>query len=321
MVLQADEHAVRTTRLYASDVAAAMGLSPYKSPADVYAELTMSMEPSKSSPAMELGNHLEPIVLDWAEGWEHGGPGLGPITRDVGHLHYQHQTLPLGAHLDGIAQDTREIVEAKTSGLLGPPRGNWGELGGGWGEPGTNEIPTEYLVQMHVQMMCRHPDPTGFGESLRAHLVAFIHGKGFVHYVVPMDCDLRRDIAEFATKFWGYVERREPPDDLGTPDIEILKRVRRESKKKIQIDTHCVSQWLQARDEKKHAEKREEETRATLLTELGDADTGLCDLGRITYFRQSRKGVDLVKLHEEFPEVADQVVQTVSYPVLRFKAE
>ena len=57
-------HALRQCDLTASDVAAPLGLHPYKTPAQVYAEKTgRALPPKKSASVLSRGKRLEPVFL------------------------------------------------------------------------------------------------------------------------------------------------------------------------------------------------------------------------------------------------------------------
>ena len=54
--------AVRSNHITATDVAAIMGTSPWKTPTDIYLEKCLPMDPLEPSPAMVWGTLMEPVL-------------------------------------------------------------------------------------------------------------------------------------------------------------------------------------------------------------------------------------------------------------------
>jgi len=149
----------RRNHIGASDMAAIMGLSPWRTPYDVWAEKTGRLvdEADPDNEVMALGTLLETGVLDFA------GSVLGPIRRNQ---FRKHPSLPIGGHLDAIRVGTNEPVEAKTAGLLGPLREPWGD-------EGTDHVPDRILIQVHTQCLALAPV-----EVERAYVAALLGGQG-----------------------------------------------------------------------------------------------------------------------------------------------
>ena len=160
----------RRKRLGATDISAIFGVNPYRTAYEVWLDKRDLLEDWKGNDATELGNRLEPALLDEAEHrW-------GPINRNVTVFA---KDLPSASTLDGQLIETGEPIETKTAGLLN----EFAELGH-WGEPGTDEIPDWYLVQCHTQILCT-------GASL-CRMLALIAGRGMVEYEIRRDqqvCD------------------------------------------------------------------------------------------------------------------------------------
>src|SRR5690606_29202656 len=112
--------AERRKAIGASDVAAVLGVSPWATPWEVWAEKTGRLEPWSGNAATDLGTRLEPVIMDMAEA------ELGPIERSV---RVAHATLPLAVNLDGRTADGHLPVEAKTAGMMHRTRDDWGAPG------------------------------------------------------------------------------------------------------------------------------------------------------------------------------------------------
>lgn len=260
----------RKERLGSSDMAAILGFDSFRNAHDVWLEKTDKLEPeTKQSDAMRMGTLLEPAVLQYAE------EELGKLTRnqfrsakDLG--------FPLGANIDAIVISTGEPVEAKTSGLQsGVPYGEWGD-------PLTDQVPDRVIVQAMVHLICL------VEVKEVCHVPALLGGRGFTRYIVPRDQDVIDTIAEEGHKFWNnHVLADVPPTNL-TPSLAVVKRVRREPNKTVDVDASLVNQWQLFAAAESEAKKGKEKCLAEILATIGDAEAAVCDLGKFTYLEQSR---------------------------------
>lgn len=247
----------------ASDVPAILGKSPWVNAADVYwSKLRGSGD--KTNDAIEAGNLLEPAVLAWA------GQQLGGVVPGDWKVHENGIN---AASLDGQTMDG-EPVEAKTSGIVGPGSPHQ------WGEAGTDEIPDYYYLQVQAQLLV-----TG---ARRAWVPALIGNRGFVMYQVARHERLIATIEAVSVRFWNQVKRQEPPEGV-IASLGTLSKIRREANKTVDISDAAVERYLIAKRMRAAWEDEEEQAKAALLTEFGDADAGRWSGGEFTYFEQSRK--------------------------------
>lgn len=122
----------RRSRIGGSDVAAILGLSKYRTKLGVYLEKKSLIPPPELKDIMHVGLLMEP-VLDRVYRLRVGNATFEP-QGDI-----RHRDLPFfGGHPDRITRDRLRLLEMKTAGLYMMDK---------WGEPGTNEIPIDYLVQ------------------------------------------------------------------------------------------------------------------------------------------------------------------------------
>lgn len=264
--------AERQQRLHATDVAAILGLSPHRVGYEVWLEKSGRIEPWGGNAATEIGSRLEAPILDVAES------ELGPLRRNVLRV-ADGLDFPLAATLDAELHP-QVPVEAKTSGIVGPVYGEWGE-------DGTDVVPPAYLVQLTVQMLCSGSD--------LAHLYALLGGRGIVRYRVVRDEEVVRTISEFCGRWWQrhVVEAIEPERTEPVP-LEVVKRIRRQPHKTIALDdsaTQTIAEYELAKAKKNTWEKCLADAQANLLLLLGDAEAAtLPDGRRLTYLEQARKG-------------------------------
>lgn len=205
--------AERRGYLGASEVADAIGVG-HGSPLFVYGLKTGEIAKVEPTPAMRHGVLLEPIVAE-------------EFIRATSHIlvkgrTFTHATLPLRAHLDYevMGPDPDEP---------GPVGNSWVRIGNcqckatseyaeGWGDPGTDEIPERYLIQVTVEM------------GLSGHRVTwvprFMQGKELEVFVVHFDADLYAWIEGRVQEFWSLVVARTPPPVDGSEGARAYLRER-----------------------------------------------------------------------------------------------
>lgn len=265
----------RRSRIGSSDMAAILGLDSYRNAYDVYLEKTGKLipEPEAENDPRAAGKILEPAVLTFGEQW------LGPITRNQ-YRSARDKGIPIGALVDAIVNESGAPVEAKTSGLYGFTKDVWGD-------EGTDQVPDRVIIQSHVHMLCTDAEV--------CYVPVFIAFRGFVKFIVPRDKDVIDIISNEAQRFWSaHVLADTPPTNL-TPNLAVVKRIRREPSKTVAIDQAVVNEWLGARDARLAAEKFEEARKAEVLTALGDAEAGESALGTVTYLEQTRKAYEVAE--------------------------
>jgi len=288
----------RKHHLGASDMAAVLGISPFATAYDVWAEKTGRIEGKAETEAMRLGKRFEPAILDEAE------ERLGILERNVW-LTKKSSGSPLASTLDARLVAGGFPVEAKRC-----------RSSEAWGEAGTDEIPDYYNVQVQVQMLCSETD--------LAHLVALLDGETFVFYRIPRSDEIIKIIVDRAFEFWNKnVIGGEPPAE-SAPSEETFKKLRREPASIVPVDeagAAAVAEWNAARDEQLLAEKREKEAAEPIRALFGTSEAlQLPDGGRVTYLEQRGAPVTDVKgLREAHPEIAAKYVRENSFRVLRLK--
>lgn len=281
-----------------SDMAAILGVSPWATAHDVWLEKTGKLQEREPTEAMMAGTFLEEGILLYAESQ------LGKIQRN------QFRTYPeahLGAHIDALAMDRgEEPIEAKKVELTNPSFE-------AWGDPGTDQVPDEVIVQCHVHMICQ-------GKTRpveRCHVAGLIAGR-LSMYEVPYSPELVETICETAACFWEHRVQADSPPTNTLPSVETLRRVRRQPGKMAPVDPGLVRTYLAAQAAVKEAEAAEETARAVLLTALGDAEGGDAgEAGIVSYLTQTRKTLDTKRLTAERPEIAAEFMKSTSFPVLR----
>jgi len=284
---------MRINHLGGSDMAAILGVDPYRNAYDVYLEKTEQLKEGKVSDAAEAGNYLEDGVLNFAEA------RLGKLVRNQYRSAKERGIdCPIGVNCDAIIVEPNngdakkgEPVEAKTSQL-------YYYRGGEWGKEGTDEVPDRTILQCHAQMLC-----TG---TETCHVPALVGGKGLVMYHVNIDEELKELLIVNSNDFWNnHVLKNIPPEDL-VPSLPVIKRIKREPDTIIEIPQDIVSNWILSKEQLKAAEKNKKSAESLLLAALGTAEAGRCREGTVTYLETHRKGYE---------------VKPSTYRTLRYKKE
>lgn len=191
----------RSSHLGGSDIPAILGLSKFVTPLDVWREKVgpdvcreNGIEPlpeRQDTGPMKWGRILEPVLVQ--EAAKSTGFKLGPaveITEDW-----------KIAHLDATLND--DPLEAKTA------RGD-----DGWGESGSDDIPSWYLPQVlwYMHMANRQ----------QAHVAALIGGSDFRVYRIERDQKLEDAILEAAKRFWfEHVVEGKPPESTSLEESKV----------------------------------------------------------------------------------------------------
>lgn len=194
------------SRIGPSDIGAITRLDPHRTPLSVYARIVAGTEQA-DNPSLSRGRHLEPAVLAMylertgAEVLERAAP-----SRHVGDF--------WRLSLDGrVNRDGRRVVEVKTAGRS--------EVGN-WGEPGTDQIPQQYIFQ--TTLYGGMAMALGLVDSADVDVAALVAGDLAV-YSVPFSAELFAMLQAAAERFWvdHVVPRKPPPPSEPFADLEALR--------------------------------------------------------------------------------------------------
>jgi putative phage-type endonuclease len=266
-----------------SDVAAIMGLSPWKTPYRVYQEKRKEVDDWQGNDATDWGKRMEPAIRQWYS------DSTGRCVRLPGKILYHAKHPYMLASLDGFTDDGR-IVEIKTA-----------RSGKDWGEPGTAAIPDYYAIQVHHYMIV-----TGFEV---ADVAVSIGGSLPELYEVPADKEIQEMIIEACAKFWEKVVSGNPPEPTTYADA-----VQRFGKKKAEGAVSATHgdflnyvELKEVREQISQLEAREESLKGKLILSLGETgDLLIHDDGTplVSYkLANGRKSFDAKSLEKEMPEI------------------
>lgn len=256
----------RRTMVTASDAGAILGIDPWRSAHDVWAEKVLG-ERSPDKWAFARGHALEGPLVGWLD------DRLAPDDLRAYHVNEtrSHAILTwLGATVD------LEVHESQT-GELGGARGlvAVGDAkvtsGYGWGERGARAIPDHYLVQFQVQMTVR---------KVARHycVVDVLEDAEPTMLVTEHDPELEAAILEELDTFRrAYLEPKVPPPNDGSPGAQrLVKKLwgnRAPTGPRLQAtpeSEELARRYLVAKEQRKSAEAEMKAIEAQLCERIGD---------------------------------------------------
>lgn len=197
-----------------SDIGALLGLSPYKTPLQLWAEkVSLSSNVTKDAIHLRFGHHVEPFIASEYE----RQTGLKTVIHAPTIFHPDHGFM--FAHIDRLvlAEDenlaaegqriyAQTLLECKTASVFNRDE---------WGEPGSDQIPPSYLVQCVWYMAVT--------QCKRADLAVLLGNQDFRIYKIHRDMELENLVLDHARQFWfDHVLSKVPPSPVTEEDIRTL---------------------------------------------------------------------------------------------------
>jgi putative phage-type endonuclease len=279
---------VRGGGIGSSDAAAAVGLSSYKSPLELWMEKTgrQSAPDLAANDAVFWGTLLEPIIAQ-----VYADKTGAKVRRLNAVLQHPEQSFML-ANLDRVVQhptDGSGILEVKTAGFRSAA---FWELG----------VPAGYQCQVLHQLAV-----TG---KPWADVAVLIGGQDFRVYRVLRDDDKIADLIEREQKFWQFVEQDTPPavDGSESSGRALVSLYPKDTGLVLDCsdDTEMnrlFADYVAFRQQRVTTEEQENLLKQKLQERLGFASGALLSCGRISW-RQAKDSLetDYKKLATEHPE-------------------
>lgn len=252
---------MRMQGISASESAAACGVSPWSSPAEIYYRKRGELQPQPESRAMRLGRKMEPIIADEFE----AETGLKVVDRQPGL--FAHNGVPwVLATPDGVIDgDTlaefKWMSERRASEALG--------------EQGTDEVPLEWNVQAQQQMFVMGAATVWFGVLVGHDLRVF---------EVQRHEQAIDGIVARVSDLWGRIKNGNPPE-VERHSLDLARQLygKVEPGEVITLSAPIATDWCRYESIGKAIGKlsKERDTlKARILMELGNAEAGLLPDGR-----------------------------------------
>lgn len=331
----------RRTYIGGSDIAAIMGLSPWKTALDVY-ERKISNEPElldeEKRKFFARRKRQEPVVAEML--FDTYGIEVTKLSLDDNPNRYMDPQYPfLAAEID------YEFVMTDAARDAFPARPEWAAIPNGtllngeiktvhpfvakhWGEEGSEEVPIHYAAQSMFGLgIVRRP----------ACLVAALFGiDNLLGFPVMADDETIPGMRSKAVAFWqNHVIPRIPPEPSNMDDI--MKLFARANGRPVEADEKLIEKLEALRNVRASIATFERDAK-DLSFEIADAirlqwglpaalegqkvDNASIRVGGTefaTWKGQSRTTIDSKRLQAEKPEIAKAYSQTSHFRVLRFK--
>lgn len=288
-MLTALQVANRKRGIGGSDAAAVIGLSPWRTPYDVWAEKSGLAAPFEGNEHTRAGELLEPVILQMYAN-RTGNEVRKPIGEDGAPLtlfHREHDFIL--CHPDGLVVDSERLVECKNT-----------KSDYEWGPEGTDQIPISHLIQVNHNMLV-----TGFEVADVAVLIA---GWDFRVYEIRASKAIQRHLIEREGAFWRDVMEGRPPAPQTIEDAQRMYAIA-SINTLVQVDESAAAhhyELMRCRALKAEAEKGEAFHKAALMKFMGAADT-LVDGRKVLATWNQTKGrasFDLERFRKDHPEIA-----------------
>ena len=257
---------LRRSGIGATDASAVLGLNPWRTPLQVWAEKRGEAPPVEQTDAMLWGTILEPVVA--ARYGEVTGRVLWAPEQVIHHP--RHDMLLCSP--DRFVMGEQRGLECKTANAFAAHE---------WGPAGTDEVPQHYLIQcLHCMLV------TGYAAW---DLAVLIGGSDFRIYHIRRDEALLGALCSKLVAWWQrhMVEGVEPAAMRG--DVEWLPLRYRDHDDVLLPagveDALLAAEYKRASADERDATERKESAKARLMQAIGDHD-GLQGEGwRVTWRR------------------------------------
>lgn len=237
----------------ASKVAAILGVSPWESPRSVWHRMHGDLPASEGNESTRRGQYLEPAILAW---WRDQHPEV------LGVLDLQ-PTFTLddwaAATPDAVAinpdKPERVLVEAKSA-----------AFDDDWGTPGTDEIPTYYLVQVQWQMHV-----SGIH---RCYVPIITSRLRFVEYVVDYVPEYGAALEARMREFYDSLAADEPPElDDTVATFDAVRKVHPEIERgeSVELTTEQADDLVTFAHLAKETERSLRLAKSTVIDAMGRA--------------------------------------------------
>ena len=295
----------RRSSIGASDVAAILGLDPYRTGLDIWLEKRGLAEPQASSEASLMGHLLEPVVAT-RYAMVHPEASLRTCETIVGNEPF------FTATPDRVAttHDKEWLVEIKTKSRWTAER---------FGEPGTDQVPPEILCQVLWQMACTGMD--------YCDVALLIDGREYREYSINYDREVAASMQTQARDWWmRHIVNGQEPALTGPSAVAYLKEKFAEVQGEVIVATPTEEQMLDelatARRAMAAAEQRVEAAQVALMARIADAPGLTGSAGKISWRHQKgRTTVDYKRLVADLGVAEEQLAQyqTTGSPIRVFR--
>lgn len=274
-----------------SDVAAIMGVSPWKSAATVYLEKIGEIPlEGNDSERMRIGRDLEEYVA------QRFSEVTGKKVRRNNYMLYHDEYPFIFADIDREVVGENAILECKTTNSYA--KSQW-----------ENGAPIYYELQCQHYMLV-----TG---AERCYIACLIGNEAFTYHVIERDAEAMSALLSIEKEFWeNYIEGEKLPPPDGSDDYSEALRVIYKGGVDDAVELSSRASNNIARLDVLNEEIKERKTEVEILKqeiqlEMKDAELAYSIDGRkVTYKSGERTSLDTKRLKKERPELYEEYAVT-----------
>ena len=289
----------RRTGIGGSDAAAVIGLNPFRSRIEVYADKMGMMPEKEDTESMRLGRDLEDYVA------QRFCEATGKKVRRNNFMWCRDEYRCMIADVD------REII-GENAGLECKTTQAWsGKV------IMKGEIPLTYYVQcMHYMAVMGYD---------RVYLAVLIFGKGFFHFTIERDEDEIAALVAAEASFWrDHVEAGISPDPDGSQSaeqaVDAIWGNRAQEDELLMFDfSDDMRELCDLAAAEKEIKRRKDAIKQRLQAALGEHMVGSSDRYVITWRPQERSSIDSRRLYRERPDIYREYLTTSSTRIFKIK--
>lgn len=306
--MQEARQAERMKRLGSGDIAAVLGLDPYKTAFDVWLQKKGLAELQQQSEASLMGDLLEPIVAQ-----RYAMANEGVILRTVPEPLVGDEPWATATPDRIVTNDTAQewVLEIKT-------KSSWTFRD--FGEAGTDQVPPAILAQVMWQL--------GIAGMDYADIAVLVDGRKYVQYGVQYDRAVFSAMMEQARQWWErHIVKGDEPKLEGTAVVgylrEKFKDVQGEAVVATEDDEALLWSYKLTQDIIKKAEAEKERIQTALMARIGNAPGIKGEVGgKVSWLPQKgRTTIDYKSLVADLNVPADalQKYTRIGHPIRVFR--
>lgn len=292
--------AFRRTGIGGSDAACVMGLNPWRSRLELYADKKGMVPDKEDTEAMRIGRDLEEYVAK-------------RFTEATGKKVRRNNFMYRSAANPFMIADIDREVDGESAGLECKTTRNWER-----NDYEAGNIPLIYYVQCVHYMAVRNYD--------RMYLAVLVLGKGFYWFTIERNAEEEAALIAQERAFWELVQNNTPPEGDGTESAEtacntICGLVNEEKTEPVNLcefdDDFRSLDLLTA--EAKYLDQKINAIKERIKLKMGDAPAGWSANYSISYKSQSRTTVDSKKLQKDFPQAYAACTKQSTTRIFKYK--
>lgn len=309
---RADWLKARQKGIGGSDIAAIVGLNPFKTPMQVWESKVHPVQDDEQSEPAYWGNTLEEVVAK--EYAKRTGRKVQRVNTQMQHKDFDFVLANIDravvnpdiagrVYWTGDRLTTDRILECKTANGFAVKK---------WGESGSDYVPDEYLVQCQWYL--------GVTGASVCDLAVLIGGQDFRIYTIERDDDLIGDLLVQGAAFWDLVKSSTAPDPHNYPEA-VKAWPKSDPALTLQADGSLVDDLDQIQEIKskiKALEAEEDVIKARVMLQMQEAETITYQGVKVaTCKTQARSSFDSKQFEKDHPFLYEKYKKTSTTRVLR----